>query len=69
MRHRIDGWTLWGVFTFQHPDTFDLCQDRDDLGFFHTLEDAEAAAIEYGKNPDDKYDYAYVDEDYRCEYD
>ena len=63
MANYIDGFTLWGVYSFLHPQTFDLCQSRDPLVLCFTEEEAEKAKVEYEKNPDEKYDYVYVEED------
>ena len=59
----IDGFTVWGAFSFLHPHTFDLCTSRDPMVFCFTEAEANEAMAEYEKNPDEKYDFFFVEED------
>lgn len=60
---RIDGWSVFGVFSFFNEITMEPDQGREPVVFCHTEGDAQKALAECRAKPDDRYDYYHVDVD------
>lgn len=60
---RIDGWSVFGVFSFFNEITMEPDQGCDPMVFCMTEADAKKALAEYNAKPSDRYDYYFVDGD------